>query len=378
MDNFIRPNSLLELARVLHEQNISETEYRKHVAQHLENKARKRRIPLLGTFELTPLCNLDCKMCYIHLNKDQFCQQDLLPTQIWKSLIKQASEAGMLKAAITGGECLTYPGFDDIYTYLFNMGIYPTIMSNGILIDQERIDFFKQYPPDLLQITLYGSSDDAYEKVTGKRVFNIVYNNLIKIRESNLRIVLTLTPSKFMKDDIRPLVETASSLNIPFNINSSLITPRNNTGRRLEDLSLDQYIEIYQIRKELNNEILVSIDPVELPDENHTGNSKYGLQCGGGRSSFVIKYDGSMSPCPSLYEINSNPLVIGFNEAWKQINQMADNYPVPEECDECAYHDYCLLCPAVHRNANRIGHCDPKICERTKRLIREGFIKMRR
>ena len=29
-------------------------------------KADKLGIPLSGTFELTPRCNLDCKMCYIH------------------------------------------------------------------------------------------------------------------------------------------------------------------------------------------------------------------------------------------------------------------------------------------------------------------------
>ena len=29
--------------------------------------ARGHDTPISGDFELTPLCNLDCKMCYVHL-----------------------------------------------------------------------------------------------------------------------------------------------------------------------------------------------------------------------------------------------------------------------------------------------------------------------
>lgn len=30
-------------------------------------KAFEDGIPISGTFELTPRCNFDCKMCYVHL-----------------------------------------------------------------------------------------------------------------------------------------------------------------------------------------------------------------------------------------------------------------------------------------------------------------------
>ena len=41
----------------------------------LDRKAREKGIPLNGQFELTPLCNFDCRMCYTHLTKEQ---KDLL------------------------------------------------------------------------------------------------------------------------------------------------------------------------------------------------------------------------------------------------------------------------------------------------------------
>ena len=66
------PKNVPELLELLAEQNVSKAEYQIHVDRFLDFKARSLGIPLHGHFELTPLCNLDCKMCYIHLSPSQF------------------------------------------------------------------------------------------------------------------------------------------------------------------------------------------------------------------------------------------------------------------------------------------------------------------
>lgn len=368
--------SLVDIISELRSRGASELDLKRAFNRNLEMRARKNRVPLHGKFELTPFCNLDCKMCYVHLNGAQYDKASLLPADTWKALIGEAHRAGMLYATLTGGECLTYPGFDAIYLFCRDHGIFPAVMTNGLLLDRERIDFFSKYPPSLIQVTFYGSSDDAYEKVTGARVFQTVYSNLERARASGLRVTMVLTPSSYMADDIRPLLETAVSLRLPFGINANLITPRRNTGRQLEDLEVDQYIGIYRIWKELKQETLSPIDPVELPDESRDGSEARGLQCGGGRSSFAVQYNGKMSPCPSLSEVTTEPLAEGFRNAWHRLNLLADGVPMPCECTSCAYRECCLVCPAIHGNAQIPGHCDRRICERTKRLVREGFIPL--
>ena len=377
MDKINQPQSIFDLIDNLRKNGIPEKEFKRHIDHYLFQKACGLGIPLHGSFELTPLCNLDCKMCYVHLSGSQFNKKDLLSVDEWKSIIGQAHKAGMIKASLTGGECLTYSGFNELYLFLYNMGIIPGIMSNGLLLDKEQLKFFKQYPPKIIQISLYGSSDDVYERVTGKRAFGTVYHNLELIKEARFPVVLTITPNKFLADDIQQLLEFAESLNIPYNINSSLIVPRVNTGRKLEDMSIDQYVSLYKYKKMIDkDEECECIDDIKVPEENHLGRRRFGLQCGGGRGSFTIKYDGSISPCASLYDLSANTLEMGFLNAWKYINNLANNYPMPQECYDCVYHDYCLLCPAIHRNANRVGHCDPRVCERTKRLVQNGIIKI--
>ena len=369
-----KSHSLVDYIAGLKRDGASDTTVKTGFNRYIEDVARRKNLPIHGSFELTPLCNLDCKMCYVHLNSIQFSSELLITTSQWKQIMKTAHDAGMIYASLTGGECLTYPGFDEIYLYLRDIGIVPSVLTNGLLLDQERVDFFKRFPPSNIQVTLYGSSDDAYEMVTGKRVFNTIYRNLERVHEARLKIYLALTPSFYMRYDIRSLIEAAESLQIPYGINANLVPPRKETGRQLHDLELDQYIDIYRYMKEMRHEKLVPIDPLELPDESRKGKSCIGFQCGGGRSGFVIQYNGKMSPCPSMPEIVTEPFQEGFLNAWRRLNDLVNNYPMPAECTDCVYRGNCLYCPAMHKTAQDLGHRDPRICERTKRLVQEGFM----
>ena len=73
------PDSITELARAIEDKQVPENSRMRLVGWFLEMKARERAIPVRATFELTPLCNLDCKMCYVHLQSTAFDKQSLLP-----------------------------------------------------------------------------------------------------------------------------------------------------------------------------------------------------------------------------------------------------------------------------------------------------------
>ena len=88
-------DSLVDYVRYLNTQNITGRENRKLVKEFLERRARRQGIPLHGTFELTPFCNLDCKMCYVHLEKEAFHSNQLLPIGQWKLIMEHAFKAGM-------------------------------------------------------------------------------------------------------------------------------------------------------------------------------------------------------------------------------------------------------------------------------------------
>ena len=124
----------------------------------------------------------------------------LLTVEQWKSLIKQAVDAGMMYATLTGGECLTYPGFDEIYLYLQSFGVRVTILTNALLLNEERIRFFKKHPPKGFQISFYGSCQEEYEEVTGVRAFDTILHNIRKCQEAGFLMSLAITPNRFLRN----------------------------------------------------------------------------------------------------------------------------------------------------------------------------------
>ena len=68
-------------------------------------QAGTNRVPVSGTFELSPLCNFSCKMCYIRRTPEEvFALGGLQSAQQWLKWARQAREAGMLWLLLTGGE----------------------------------------------------------------------------------------------------------------------------------------------------------------------------------------------------------------------------------------------------------------------------------
>ena len=74
----------------------------------LWQSAFSNEIPISNLFELTPLCNLDCRMCYVHLT-DPTVKERMLSGEQWIDLMRQAIDHGMMIALLTGGEAMTHP-----------------------------------------------------------------------------------------------------------------------------------------------------------------------------------------------------------------------------------------------------------------------------
>ena len=133
--------------------------YNKFIAEAVKN-AREHDTPISGSFELTPLCNLDCRMCYVHLT-DPTVKERMLSGEQWIDLMRQAIDHGMMIALLTGGEAMTHPDFRKIYLYLIEQGIPVHVKTNGILLNREMIELFTEYPPYIIDVSLYGCDGES-------------------------------------------------------------------------------------------------------------------------------------------------------------------------------------------------------------------------
>ena len=74
----------------------------------LARAAQKRR-PASGTLELSPLCNLNCDMCYVRLTPAELAAKGRLRTaEEWLSLAEQMERAGVLFLLLLTAGLLAY------------------------------------------------------------------------------------------------------------------------------------------------------------------------------------------------------------------------------------------------------------------------------
>ncbi|MDO4218374.1 MAG: radical SAM protein [Synergistaceae bacterium] len=346
-------------------QTISQEEF----LYALLESSSKSEIPATGLFELTPLCNLDCKMCYVHLN-DPSVKEQLLDGKQWISIIKEAISGGMVSATLTGGEALTHPDFWAIYDCLVQAGVLVHVKSNGVLLNEENVERLKQYPPERIDVSLYGCDRESYIAVTGRDVFDIVDANIKSVIAAGLPLYIAITPSKPLMPWLERTLEYLKDLDVSGGVNLLLNEPREETGRVKSDfdLTIDEYLYVHQRKKELFPKEAKLTEGQKLFREDMAKRphvSERGLYCGAARTAFAVCWDGTMLPCPGFPKeiASANVLQGGFVASWQKINRAVKNYSVPEKCHSCSYNTRCHYCPAQHGKCALRHECDERVCE---------------
>ena len=102
------------------------------VERQLAEIADSKRVPFGGGFELTPYCNLSCKMCYV---KDVRPGLSVLNGEQWLEIGKQAVEAGVFGVVLTGGEPLLQKELPQLLEKIKTMGFLVKLDTNGSFPD---------------------------------------------------------------------------------------------------------------------------------------------------------------------------------------------------------------------------------------------------
>ncbi len=128
----------------------------------LISKWLAQRVPLAGSMELDLNCNLQCVHCY----RDGDWPRRALGTGEVIEILDQMAEAGTLWLLLTGGEIFLRPDFFEIYEHARRSGFLITLFTNATLITEEIADHLAAQPPRKIEVTLYGTTRETYEKVT--------------------------------------------------------------------------------------------------------------------------------------------------------------------------------------------------------------------
>lgn len=321
--------------------------------------ARENSVPLTLTMELTPLCNFNCLMCYVRLTKTQADEQgNMLSVQEWLEIAEQAKKSGTLNITITGGEPLMYPGFWELYAKLNKMGFLISILSNGSLIDSEAINNFRTYGmPSMVKMTIYGASDETYQKVCGSADgFSRLSDAIDLFQEEKVPVILSSTVVRENASDLKLMYEFAELKGIPLKHTVSVLK-----SSRVDNYSVEKSRFAFA---DFSDEL--SLEYLEKSKFKWT-DDPFGF-CASKRNSLFVTWNGHFQLCSFLTEpfiqYNGN-----FEGNFRQLITLIDKINNPSECSECEWREFCQRCPAIL--CSESGHperINKDFCKMAKRL----------
>ena len=313
-------------------------------------------VPLEGSWELTYRCNLACTHCWVNLPAgDRRARQRELSADEIDRIAGEITDAGGLWLLLTGGEVFLRPDFLDIYKRLKRRGLLLTIYTNATLITERAADVLAEYPPSLVEISLYGITPRTYAAVTEVPALQQCLNGIARLRARNIKmrlksVVTTANYDEFL--DIAAWVKREFDMRFRYdpNINYRKIEGREGMAPATVRLPADKVVALDRVLDEETNDLRETYQ--DMVDKTRQGidtrrGGEYVFDCGAGLSSYHIDPYGRLTSCMMVPSIGHDLREGSFREGWDSFVERVVYLKKTRttRCDSCAISGNCTGCP---------------------------------
>jgi radical SAM protein with 4Fe4S-binding SPASM domain len=307
----------------------------------LLDKAAAGRIPIEGTLELTPRCNLDCPFCYLPRSRPAAD----LPFDRIDAILGELSRAGCLWLGLTGGEPLLRDDFLRIHERALELGFLVTIMTNGTLLTARLADRLAAAPPLAVEITLLGGTAATHDALTGvPGSFARCLSGVDALLERKVRVRLKATIVE------RNVGELAEMRRIARNRGEQLrFDPLVHSRLDGAPLPTGTALEARRAAELLLADPAVRQKWLELePRRRRAARESPGpFSCSAGLSAFHVTSQGLLTPCVMLLEPSWDLGRGSFADGWNGPIRRAVSAAWRSEspCRGCELAGWCESCP---------------------------------
>jgi len=323
--------------------------------RRLIDRAARARSPINGSLELTPICNMQCEMCYVRLTPAEAAQQGgLRSVEEWLDIARQMRDAGTLFLLLTGGEPLLYPEFRRLYLGLIKLGMLITINTNGTLIDEDWADFFAQNRPRRINITLYGPDEETYASLCHyPGGFQKTIRGVRLLRERGVEVRLSISATPHNAPHIDRMMDIAKELDAALAVETYILPAtreRTLPFDRQARLSPEQaaQLRIRFLKRDLPGERFIRFARENVWAVQHAVPDPKAnrMRCLAGSCSFTINWQGQMRPCVIMTQPCADVAAMGMSAAWQHIRTQADAITLSPQCSACRLRTICRNCAA--------------------------------
>lgn len=331
-----------------------------------EIKSKVESMGKLWTFfwETTYACNEKCIHCFnpgaSHGPEEKSTRSTAsLDRERIQILLDDLREIGVFRIVFSGGEFFIHKDWEYILSEAHKRNFELHIFTNGLLLDDDRLDRLCSYWPQSVSVSIYSHDPEVHDKIT-RTPFSHYYSikALNRLRERGIKTTIKCPIMNTSAQGIRELVDLGKAVGarVAFDAmisagndgNTSPIV-HNSSWMQLLMLSLDKYSPIYVGNR---NSGFGAVD--KNPDLH---------VCGAGRSIMSMTPDGRITPCCALPIEVANLREDRIKDVWEaaisspshantadlndieQVNLLKNWRSVKlRDYYECGTHDRCSWC----------------------------------
>ena len=306
-------------------------------------------------FSITNQCNLRCRHCYASSGIPY--KDELTLEEIKKYILSEKEWLDIYFITLTGGEVFCRPDIFEVLQAIKDVGIRVSIATNGMLLNEEKIERLAQIGVDRVQISLEGSNKALNDAVRGKGTFERVVEDVIpRLKARGIFTAISMTPTYLNDTSLEEMVQLCLNLKIDTLSIRRFVSEGRGKENQLEttaERNRKLLKEICQLRRKYEGQIQISTgDPLyALIDEKKDKmlNKKVISGCTAGITSLAVDAHGNIKPCTRMNVILGNVRQDSLSRVWKSdtiLKQLRNRRLLEGKCGNCKYKMLCGGCRA--------------------------------
>jgi radical SAM protein with 4Fe4S-binding SPASM domain len=278
--------------------------------------------------------------------------------------------------SLSGGEIFIRNDIGRILDFLTIHRFMLTLYTNGTLLNTSLIEKIAEVKPSVVEISVYGATDDVHDAITRHPgSFQKTIGSIKSLRDIGINVTFK---GFLLKDNFQQrwqMIELANKLGGFYAFDFNLIPMETGDISNLSNgLTMEQIKKVYQ---EVFTEGLILRNNVKIKGQESQLPGGGNVVCNAGRINGCIGANGDVFPCPILRIKMGNLREKSFDEIWTTDKIDPLRYMTIgdlKECSNCSILKYCNRCPGVAylETGDYLGSAPSAVCSKYRALAQKG------
>jgi MoaA/NifB/PqqE/SkfB family radical SAM enzyme len=223
---------------------------------------------------------------------------------LFKTLLDDLADMGVMSLTLSGGEPLMYQHFFELGAYARKKGFIIKVKSNAVPLNQRNAERLKaEVDPFIVETSLHGARPQSHDRLTQvPGSFDRLLRNIEILKSRGLRVKVNSTLTRWNENEIADMFALADHMDVPLQFDPE-VTPKDDGDLSPLDIAPSKAGIESMVRLSLQrsraahvpDRLPITLKPANRPTQKP--DRKKHKVCGAGSTNLIVDPFGNVFPC---------------------------------------------------------------------------------